>query len=151
MTLEKHIVLSAATTAVFSVFSPSWAGLAACFLGGVLIELDHFLDYCIIKRTVCFSIKRLEDYCLNEKAGRLYLILHSHELLIAGWIAVSFFRPDPVFLGLLFGVTVHMIFDQLLNPVYPLAYFLTYRAWFGFPKKVFFNDDFAAYLKERQS
>lgn len=151
MTLEKHIVLSGVTTAIFSYFSQSWPGLAACFLGGVFIDLDHFLDYCIIKRRICLSVKKLEDYCLKEKSGKLYLILHSYELLLAGWIITSFFNPNPIFLGLLFGLTVHMIFDQLLNPVYPMAYFLTYRAWFGFPKKVFFSDNFAAYLKERRS
>lgn len=148
MTLKQHIVVSGVTSAAFAYFSRSWPGAMACFLSGILIDLDHFWDYCIIKGKICWSVKQLEDYCFKEKAGKSYLILHSYELLVVLWIAVSFLKSDSVLLGFLLGMTVHMIFDQFVNPVCPLAYFLLYRAWFGFPKIIFLKDEFVEYLKK---
>jgi len=143
MTLKQHIIASGITSAYYAYVSHSWLGAAACFLSGIFIDMDHWVDYCWIKKKICWSLKELEDYCYHgNKEDKIFLFLHSYELLLTLWAAAFLFFNDPVWIGLVFGMTVHILLDQIFNGVYPWAYFLFYRAKHGFPHKIFFKKMF---------
>ena len=139
MTPVKHVVASGVTSVLFAFLTRSWVGTMACFLSGIFIDLDHLLDYCIFRKKMCWSIKELEDFCF-ERTGKIYLILHSYELMAILWVTVYYFGMQPVWFGIIFGMSVHMLLDQIINPVHPLAYFLFYRLKIGFTKAIFFNE-----------
>ena len=150
MTPAQHLVASTLTAAGFGAVTKSIPGSLVCFLSGIFIDLDHILDFYWAKKRMCWSLKELQDYCLNERSGKIYLIFHSYELLSMLWVIILIFFPNPIGMGLVVGLTVHMILDQLVNPIYPWAYFWFYRSRLGFPKKIFFKEDFLAGLKENK-
>ena len=89
---------------------------------------------------MCRSFKELKDFCLKDKSGKIFLIFHSYELMAVFWAVILYFHPSVVWFGLAFGMSVHLLLDQIFNPIYPLAYFLVYRMKLGFPKAIFFNE-----------
>lgn len=66
--------------------------------------------------------------------NKIYLVLHSYEFIMLFWIAIYFFSLSNTWKAVAIGFTQHLIFDQIINPVTPLAYFLTYRIIRGFRK-----------------
>ena len=142
MTPNQHLVASTVTAGIFGAVTRSWEGTLVCFLSGIFIDLDHLLDFYWIKKRMCWSLKELCDFCLKGREGKIYLIFHSYELMAVLWIIVLLFFVNPIGLGLMFGLTVHMFLDQIGNPVYPGAYSWFCRRRFGFQKKIFFKDDF---------
>ena len=150
MTPSKHVVASGITSAGFAFITQSLPGAVACFLSGIFIDLDHLLDFYLIKRKMCWSLRELHDFCLNIKTGKIYLVFHSYELMAVLWIS-AYFYPNSIWIGCLFGMSVHLLLDQVSNPIYPWAYFLLYRMQLGFPKKIFFHEDFIQELKNQRA
>jgi len=127
MSPVSHVIISAATSGIFWSFIPSWSGTLACFLSGIFLDLDHHFDYYLNKKAIPLSYKKLLSFSEKEKAGKPYLFLHSYELLALFWFSIFYFQWGPLWGGLAVGITVHIIADQLCNPVRPLSYFLLYR------------------------
>ena len=139
MTPTQHTVASGITGAAFYAYSHSPLASAACFLSGILIDVDHIMDLCIYKKRITFTARDLFNFCGREKGGKLYLIFHSYELLALLWASIFFFHWPTVWLGLAMGVSVHLFLDQIANPVRPWVYFLWYRIKFGFAKEYSFT------------
>lgn len=130
-----HALISTFLAAVlFLVFKSIYSSIA-CILAGVLIDLDHILDYIIEKKKMVFSYQKLEDFCAFDKQGKLYLIFHSYEFLIILWIAVWFSKFNVIFLGGVIGITFHIFADEIVNPLRPLSYFLIFRTIKGFKRE----------------
>ena len=136
-----HVIASGVTTVVFKALINSWPGAIACFLAGILIDVDHFIDYYQRKSKMCYSLAELENFCSNDRNGKIYLVFHAYEWLVILW-GISFFYPHPIFVGIVFGMSVHMVLDQIYNDIYPYAYFWVFRAKYGFDHMVFFREDF---------
>ena len=134
-----HTVVSAAVSVAFYQKTQSVSGTVVCFLSGIFIDIDHFFDYWIAKKKVSLSYKGLKAYCAREKAGKLYLIFHSYELLALLWYFVLTMPQLPmVWLGLAVGTSAHIMLDRMGNPIKPWGYFLAYRAKHRFSKRKFF-------------
>lgn len=143
MSPTSHAVISAGTSAVFWYATGSVPGAIVCFLSGIFIDLDHHLDYWLNKKELPLDYKKLLYFSEVEKEGKPYLFLHSYELLALLWIAVFYYGLGPVWSGLVLGLSVHMIADQICNPVRPLAYFFIYRLKHGFHRgKLLTEDDY---------
>lgn len=125
------------TSGIISIFV--WihfksAGCAlASFLAGVVIDLDHLFDYYSNKKFT-FSIKRIYYACLKMDLERIYILLHSYEVIALLWIAIYAFSLSNVWKAAAAGFTQHIIFDQITNPLNAFGYFLTYRALKRFKK-----------------
>src|SRR5690349_13194316 len=95
-------------------FTTRSAGLAAgCFLGGFLIDVDHYLDYLFFER----QWKRpwpaqFLRYYFTYQLNRVVLPLHSLELM-AVLFAVARYFPNFVFWGYLIGASMHLVLDVL--------------------------------------
>jgi len=125
----------------------SVAGTAACLASGVLIDLDHLLDYVLARRKLTFDLAELEHFCGKEKFSRLYILFHSYEFLALLWLAIWFWQLNFVWQGVAWGVTLHLVLDQFVNPLKPLVYFFTYRLKHGFDRKCVFPDEYYNNLK----
>ena len=140
MMLTGHVIASSVTSLAFYGVVQSWPATLACFLSGILIDLDHVVDYWLIRKMHC-SYKELKEFCLTDRKEKVYLFFHSIELLALLWAAYFYYSMNIIWLGVLTGLSVHMLFDQLTNDVYPATYFIIYRFKRGFPKSIFFKSE----------
>lgn len=134
---SRHVVASGLVSVVFLSLTKSVPGAIACFFAGVLIDLDHALDFLVIKKRICRSLDELKVFCADSNEKRIYLWLHSYEILAILWAGALVFGSPIAYTGILWGMTIHLLLDQLTNPIHPLSYFLIYRAKLGFPKDIF--------------
>ena len=116
------IITGAATFLTTKTISPS----VACFLVGWLVDVDHIWDfYKNVGKD--FTIKRFLKTFENGEIKKAYLYLHSYELLF-GLICLCFFSHFNYLLSFTtLGFAIHLVFDQIFNPVKPLSYFIIYR------------------------
>lgn len=72
---------------------------------------------------------------------KLYLVLHSYEILIILWIIIYTAGPSVFWKAAAIGLTQHIILDQFTNPVFILSYFFTYRLLNGFDKAMIIKEE----------
>ena len=137
---RNHAIISGGLAAGLLWWLQSWGAALACFAGGILIDLDHHLDYFFNRKKIPFSYSELHDYYRNDRAGKIYIIFHSYELMAVFWLGIYFFDLNTIWIGTALGVTAHLICDQLTNPLKPTAYFWAYRQHFGFQRKHLFTN-----------
>jgi len=113
-----HLLVSIGVgVAIYGLTNSATASAAAAGLG-VLIDLDHLFDYLL--------------WASSRSRDKLYLWLHSYELLLP--LFLWWIRPEgnALALGLLLGAATHLLTDQLTNRVGPFTYFVVYRMAKGF-------------------
>lgn len=134
MKARYHVVASAGISLGLQAAMHSWPATLGCFLSGVLMDLDHYLEYWLIRGKFPHKYKELVEFCLFSRDKKVYLFFHGYEFLFLFWLLFYFFPLNTVWLGVALGLTAHIIFDQLTNPIKPLFYFLTYRIKHRFEK-----------------
>ncbi len=132
-----HLATSIALGGVTYAATGSVEAVTGCFLGGFLIDVDHYVDYLVFekqwRRPGPVNFLR---YYFTAKPRRVVLPLHSVELM-AFLFAVLFFHPWPLLVGYWFGAAMHLTFDILVNGEYAIKraipfYFFSYRASYRF-------------------
>lgn len=117
----------------------SLAAGAVCFFTGLLLDLDHLVDY-LLHRPRSNTLADLVDVCENCRLERVVLPLHSWELLLLA-VAVMAFCPGQRLLvsGAALGLGTHLLADQFSNPVTARAYLLIHRWRNRFRRSAFFD------------
>ncbi|MFN8656692.1 MAG: hypothetical protein U0105_10170 [Candidatus Obscuribacterales bacterium] len=122
-----HIITSAGVgLATYHRYKSAPAAVAS-FLAGWMIDIDHLFDYVKAHgwRWSWFHFKeaRHEHY-----SGKLYLPLHSYELLAVLWILLRKEHHRPYRNGITLSILTHLLLDQKCNPCRrPATYFLAHR------------------------
>lgn len=144
-----HISVSIITGVTTFLATKTILPSIACFLAGWLMDVDHIWDF-YKNGGKKFSIKRFEDAIDNGKIKKIYLYLHSYELLLAliTLCCVTHFNYFISFTTL--GFAIHLFFDQICNPVNPFAYFLTYRIFHGYRVERLLKTNSHKYLLPRE-
>ena len=137
-----HALVSGGVSAGFYFLTQSWPATLVCFLSGIFIDLDHHLDYILARKRIPWRYKDLWEFCSNKGQGKVYLIFHSYELLALLWFSLFYFQLGVGWWGLAIGVTIHIVFDELVNPLKPLGYFFFYRLQHGFDRKKLATEKF---------
>ncbi len=132
-----HVAVSSAMSGAIYWATGSVPMAVSCLASGVLIDLDHVLDFCLISGEK-FTPGRFMRWCNDMEWDRIYLFLHSVELFLLYALFVHFNRTD-IAVGVLLGAGVHLALDQIFNrevrPEYYLSsyfYFLIFRVRCGF-------------------
>jgi len=137
MNTQAHIITSVALATALYTHSHSIAESAACFLTGVLIDLDHLIDFYLFSGEK-FSRKRFFSWCLEGRWQKITLLFHSYEIYGLLFLA-SFFFDSAVLRGLLWGAGLHLVLDQVANSMKyrlsPWFYLLGFRIAVGFRKE----------------
>ncbi len=131
----RHVLASGSISALVWVYFKSFGCAAASFAAGVLIDLDHLIDYCA-SHGFTWKAQAIYDACRRINLKKLYVVLHSYELIILLWIAIYVFSMSIIWKAVAIGLTQHIIFDQLTNPINTFGYFFTYRIIKGFKKEL---------------
>lgn len=127
-----HVILSTIITAGFAQISPSPAANVICFLSGILIDLDHHIDYYLNTGKNPLHYRQLKHYYDHEKIEKIRIFFHGYEILVLLWFAVIGWRLSWEWCGLAVGMSTHFIADVLCNPLKPIGYSLIYRISKGF-------------------
>lgn len=150
MRTSHHVAVSAGISLGLQAAMHSWPAALGCFLSGIFIDIDHYLDYYLLKKKFPCQFNDLVDFCFDVKISKHYLFFHAYEYLFVLWFAVFFFHLGKVWLGVTVGLTVHIVLDQWTNPIKPLFYFLTFRIKNQFEKtKILSEIYFQSTFKDR--
>lgn len=121
-----HIAISVLVSICVWMWFRSLGCAVISFAAGVFIDLDHVLDY-YMNLGFTLNLKKMYDACHQMRLLRLYLVLHSYELLMLLWGSIFIFSLSHYWIALAIGLTQHMIVDQITNPIKRFGYFLSYR------------------------
>jgi len=106
-----------------------WASFLSAIIGGVLIDLDHFIDYFLV-----FGKNFRLDYFNNGyqflKSGNLYIFFHAWEYAIILMLLVFTIKSKAlksVFLGLALGLLLHIGTDVVVDRIPPKTYLIINR------------------------
>ncbi|MFA5961782.1 MAG: hypothetical protein WC848_03825 [Parcubacteria group bacterium] len=107
---------------------PFWA-FSFGFLGGFLIDLDHFIDYFL-----AFGWNWQWEYFQNGyqflKSGKIYVFFHGWEYVLIFLLLVYLLKSKlakTVFLALALGVFFHLVADVIIDDTPVKSYFISYR------------------------
>lgn len=133
MRTTAHIYASAAAGGTAYVVTGSPAISISCLLSGILLDVDHLLDFYLFTHER-FSFKAFQSWCEEVRWEKIYLILHSYELYLLLVLAACVYTSE-VLIGVLLGMGLHLLMDQLGNTVLDKwFYFLIFRYRAGFAK-----------------
>lgn len=130
-----HIITSAGV-GIFTYhrYKSKGAGIAS-FLAGWLIDVDHIVDY-VKAHGWKPHWGRISEAKHEDYSGKLYLLLHSYELLAIFFLCLKHPNKRAYRVGISLSVLTHLLLDQKCNPGRkPLTYFLAHRAYKKFNAK----------------
>jgi len=122
-----HIITSAGVScANYMVYRSRKAALAS-FLVGFAMDLDHIVDY-IRAHGWKMDWARFSEASHEKYSGKLYLPLHSYELLALFFFLFKGPARQPYRVGITMSVLTHLLLDQRCNPSRKAGtYFLAHR------------------------
>ena len=135
-----HVVASGIISAFVWVYFRSFGCAVISFAAGVFIDLDHLIDF-YTQHKFTLKFKRIYCACRRIRFKRLYLLLHSYELIAILWLAIWLFSLSNAWKALAIGMTQHLAFDQITNPINTFGYFLTYRIFKGFKREFIIHNN----------
>ena len=127
MRTSGHIAVSA-VIATFTYGSYGELGPAiASFLVGTLIDLDHIIDY-LYAHGKRWDWKKVNAAHHEKVSGKLYVPLHSYELLLLYFFLTMDPSLTPWRVGVTLSLLAHFLCDQFFNPNRKFStYFLIHR------------------------
>ena len=115
MRTSGHIVVSLGV-GLFTYATYGQVGPAiASFLVGTLIDLDHIIDY-IYAHGKKWDWKKINAAHHEKFSGKLYVPLHSYELLLIFFLLTLNESLTPWRVGISLSLLTHFLCDQFFNP-----------------------------------
>ncbi len=129
MRVSTHIYTSAVVATALYAYSHSIWEAGICFTSGILIDLDHAIDFHLFSGEK-FSIANFFSWYHENRWQKIVLIFHSYELFGLVYAAV-YYLDSEVLRAVLWGASVHLLLDQIgnkkTNHLSPWFYFMSYR------------------------
>jgi hypothetical protein len=139
MNTKAHTIASVTLASGIYAGTSSVEMASSALFVGIFLDLDHIIDFFIFSGER-FSIKGFTSWCYEGRWNKLILMFHSYELFtIYSFLVYKY--PNPILLGILCGMGLHLTLDQLGNrhlikafTISKWFYFFTFRAWGKFHK-----------------
>ncbi len=129
MRVSTHIYTSAVVATALYAYSHSIWEAGICFTSGILIDLDHAIDFHLFSGEK-FSIANFFSWYHENRWQKIVLIFHSYELFGLVY-AAAYYLDSEVLRAVLWGASVHLLLDQIgnkkTNHLSPWFYFFSYR------------------------
>ena len=130
---SRHVIVSLVLGGGIWVFTQSFIAGLLCLFSGILIDVDHLIDYVINSGLKGFSVEEFYWTCLKlpqqkeqSKFKKVYLIFHAWEIAILLWAGCLLFK-SIYFLAIALGYTAHILMDNAVHVFHPFSYFIIYR------------------------
>lgn len=127
MRVKNHIIISTSLSAIIYYFTKSIFLGVINFIVGVFMDMDHLIDYCLSGPKKLINKDEFLNGFYFDKSGKIYVFLHSYELLIFWWIIVIYFKWYLLGIIVSFAFVSHLVFDQFSYNLHPLVYFFIFR------------------------
>ncbi len=144
MRLPYHIISSSVISSVVYILTQSFILAITTFFSGILIDIDHFIDYFVNEKKIKFDIKDFFYKCDNCKLEKAILILHSYEIMFV-FLLCLFVINVQIYKGIVIGFLSHFMIDVLWNltkgysPIQCYSFIFRSLQKFEY-KKIFFNN-----------
>jgi hypothetical protein len=115
MRTSGHIVVSGAIGLITYVSYGEVGPAVASFLVGTLIDLDHVIDY-IYAHGKKWDWKKVNSAHHEKVSGKLYVPLHSYELILIYFLLTLDPSLTPWRVGITISLIAHFLCDQFFNP-----------------------------------
>ncbi len=137
-----HAAITLTLGGILYKYSHSFTGFLSFFITGILVDMDHYFDY-IRENGLSFNPGKVYKNCAyHGHFKKLFLFLHSYELLIVMMLALLSFNLNIIWTYVTLGLASHLLTDQITNPVLPFSYFFSFRMINGFrTEKVFLTKE----------
>lgn len=99
---------------------------------GVLVDLDHFIDYWYSEGRVCFDLHTFLRTRYWKRSGRLFVLFHAFEYLPLVFLIWQAWKGRRWAVAATAAMSSHLLADHLVNELKPFGYFLLYRLAHGF-------------------
>ncbi len=139
MKASRHILISSVGSILVYLIARSTAAAVGFFIGGVLLDLDHVLDY-VLNRGLVIRPSYFFRAFKREAFEYIVVFCHSWELIIAALLVVWFLGWVPFWTGLAVGAGLHLLLDTVFNKHSPPAYFMAFRLCNGFSGRHFYGE-----------
>lgn len=130
---SRHVIVSVPLGIAVGLFTESLFAGILCFLSGLLVDLDHIIEYIIHFGLKPLSYKEFRLVCSkmpnqNEEGGvkKLYLLFHAAEIAILLWVGFMFSK-NIYLLSMALGYTSHLVMDASVKVLKPGAFFISVR------------------------
>ncbi|UCH79914.1 MAG: hypothetical protein JSW20_09175 [Nitrospiraceae bacterium] len=131
MKLHHHVAVSTTLSMfLFMIFKSSYLSVA-CFLSGILIDLDHFIDY-FREQGINLDIKKFFRICEHAQFNKILLLLHGWEWIIVMCTISWSLGWAPLMTGIIIGFSHHIMLDSLYNRTHLRTYSIIWRWSKGF-------------------
>ncbi|NWG12162.1 MAG: hypothetical protein HXY20_01365 [Acidobacteria bacterium] len=132
MAPSQHLTISVGSGVILGLLTRSWIAGVSCSLVGVLVDLDHFIDFWL-NRGLSLDIQEFFEFNYYGNSRRFFDFLHGYELIPLLWYLTSLAGWPNARLGLTLGYAIHLLGDQFFNThLNRWTYFLAYRLYHGF-------------------
>lgn len=101
------------------------------FLSSFFIDVDHILDYWIHRKMFKLSFKDFMKMCKEYKVIKVVILFHSYELIVI-FLLILLFWYNKLFVGIIIGMTTHILIDVLSNPILLRSYSFIFRFFHKF-------------------
>ena len=129
--LSIHLVVTAILAVWFYRLTGGWSWPVLAVVGGILIDVDHFIDYFLYFGPK-FDVLGFFTH-RHLASGKIYVVLHSWELVFVMWLgslAVLWLTP------LAAGMTAHLLVDTFSRHHKSILFYsLVYRTFHGFKRE----------------
>lgn len=122
--LSIHFVVTSVCALLVYLMTKNMRYAVIFIATGLLVDLDHLIDYGLFFKHR-FNLRAFLN-CLYLKSGRIYLFMHSWELVCL-ILATSVFSGSLSLFVLTLSLALHMAIDNLQRKD-PMFYFFVYRA-----------------------
>lgn len=124
-----HVVVSLLVGAGVYGVSGSKSMAVCSVVAGVLVDLDHLIDFWREYPGV-LNPRSFYECCVQFRLKKTYLFLHSLELVVLTAI-IAYLLRSRVVAGVAIGLAQHFLFDIIFNPMRPEGILLIYRLMKG--------------------
>lgn len=128
--LAFHVFLSVFAGMLAGRITKEWKyALLAALVGGVLVDLDHLLDY-FLQFGLTFNLQQFLSGAQFSTSGKLYIFFHAWEYVLIFSIVYFFVKHvkvKAVLLGLALGLFLHLCADVVIDGMPFTAYSISCR------------------------
>lgn len=153
--LSIHVILSLLVgLLVWIIWKKPALSFLGAILGGVLVDLDHFIDYFL-----AFGIHWNLEYFNNGyqflKTDKIYIFFHGWEYVIILLLATILAKNKcfkTIFFSVALGLFFHLCADVLIDRMPPSSYSIVYRAENHFDaQKLVYPENWQEHLKQKET
>jgi membrane-bound metal-dependent hydrolase YbcI (DUF457 family) len=129
---QGHVLVSAGLGSLFWAKSRDPRTMALSLAFGVLVDLDHFIDYWYFKRHISFDLQEFLHSRYWEGSKRLFILFHAFEYLPLVFLFWQAWKGRRWAVAATAAMSSHVLADHFINELRPFGYFIVYRAAKGF-------------------